>query len=255
MAQDYSSKWVRGASTFSFVAPYELEVWEEEEIHYDIPSAKAKGGDGEYQEDATADPRIVTVTGILQGSDATTLRGYWDTLTGALLGKTEGQLYKSSDRYINGRVIFVKRDPDDGLNNLRWTMGLRCADPYYYETTTQSVSLAVGTTAITGGGTVPALPFFSLVVSSIGTAGTFTVTHPGTGQSFVLTPSATGTYLIDCALGTITVGGVDASAQFSGSLMDLGLIVATSSITIAATGSATLTGASTISWRRRYASS
>lgn len=254
MSADFVSKIIRGGSTFLFDDPHELERWGEEGIDRNVVSAETPGADGEYQGGSTAGARLLTLPGILIGDDPDDLRDKFDELLGALDGEMGGPeltVYKHSDRYIMGRLNFLRRDEDQGLSNLLWTLGLRCADPFWYENTADSINFgATGVaTAITPGGTYPALPTITFVVTN---PGTITVSYAGTGESFVITPTANGTYVIDCAAGTVIKDGTtDVISIFSGSFLEGGLLPPASTIMHTLSGGATVS-TKTVGWRKRY---
>ncbi len=250
---DFQFSWVQNGNTFNLSGDYTPEEWGEDEATNKIPSVELEGAEGEYQGDAYLGVRLVTVPFRLMaespdGPDE--LRSAIDALVKALMpGPAEGpgKLYKHSDRYIEGRVAFIRREKDIGLNDAGLIIGLRCADPFWYASTTDTLALSAGANAITAGGGYPALPVFTFVCTVIGT---ITITHAGTGQSFILTLSATGTYVVDCAAGTVTKDGTtDAISMFSGEFLDEGLVVAASTITLG--GTATLSDAD-VDWRKRW---
>jgi phage-related protein len=256
MGADFIHKIQRGSNvyTFSDTSPTEYRQWEEDELRFTVPSAETPGTDGEYQADGSAEARMVTLPGHLQGDDPDDLRDKWDALVTALTGggphSAEAKVYRHSDRYIAGRVVMVKRDSDEGFNFLEWTLGLRCADPFYYADSTETVALATGggATSLTVIGGYAPLPVFTLEVSH---QGTVQVSHGG--HSFTLTLTSTGTYLVDCALGVVVKDDTDdAIDTFSGEFFDEGLILGATSITIALSDGATLSDAS-VEYRPRWA--
>jgi phage-related protein len=254
MSADFISKIIRGGSTFNFSDPYDLEKWGEEEFVRNPQAAETPGSDGEWQGGSTASARLLTLPGILIGSDYSDLRTKFDTLLAALDGEMNGPeltVYKHSDRYIKGRLAYLRRDEDNGLDYLLWTLGLRCADPFWYDNTADSFTFGATTvaTAITPGGTYPTLPTITFVVSN---PGTITVVYAATGEGFAITPLANGSYVIDCAAGTVIKDGTtDVISIFTGSFLESGLLPSASTITMTLSGGATVSS-KTASWRKRY---
>ena len=252
MAVDFVVKWVNGSSTFTLSDPYDVTDFGEDEVRYRIPSADAIGTDGEYQEDSFADPRTVWLSGMIISTSADALRTSWQTFAKAFAKGTAGQLYKSSDRYINGRVFSLHRDMDEGLNYVNWSLVIRAYDPWWYDSSISTNSLSLsGSVSIAAGGTYPALPIISIQVTVVG-PGTFTITNGTTGQAFTITPNVIGLYQIDCSAGTVTVNGsTDGISLFSGSFWDMGFLPDAQTITTSTTGGCTMSAASLL-WRRRY---
>jgi hypothetical protein len=193
----------------------------------------------------------VTLPGILMASSAQELRDRRDVLSAALVQGAEGQLFRHSDRFLNCRCQGLSWGQDDGLDSIPWTVRFRTADPLYYEAATQTLPLVLGSNAITAGGGYPPTPIFTFVVTH---SGTLTVTHAATGQSFVLTLSATGTYVVDCQAGTVIKNGTtDVIDEFSGEFFDQGLAKGASTITLTAGASLTInTSGTQVQWVRCY---
>jgi phage-related protein len=252
MSADFVSKIIRGGSTFAFSNPYELEKWGEEEFARNPVVSETPSADGEWAGGSTASARLLTLPGFLIGDDPGDLRSKFDVLLAALDGEANGPeilVYKHSDRYIRGRLSFLRRDEDNGLSGLMWTLGLRCSDPFWYENTASTLALSSGANAITPGGTYAALPSFTFVVTTIGT---ITVVYAATGEGFAITPLVTGSYVVDCAAGTVIKDGTtDVISIFTGSFLESGLLPSASSISLTLSGGA-VCSAKSVAWRKRW---
>jgi hypothetical protein len=260
MATDYAAKWVRGGTPFSFASPYEIARVEADKAEYSIPTATAALTDGEYQNNAYLTGRVIQFGGFLIGSSSQDLRDKWDTLSAAIAGRAEGKFYKHSDRYVSGRVVNLSREEDEGLNYLRWSVAIRCSDPYYYDDTTNLQILSSGANAVTVGGGYPAAPALTFAVSSAGTPGSYFQVTADSGQYFRVAPATIGTAVVDCRqglvyryyTGTPTVS-YDATNDFSGSFLEQGLPASGASLTLSNIGTPGVILTQTrLTWQKRY---
>lgn len=254
MSADLASKWIVDGATFNYTAPYEISEWAAERLNYRIPSGDTPGEDGEYQEDSSAEARIITLHGKVMAADGSpdTLRTYLETLIGAHARRTQGKLYRNSDRYILARVVYAEAGVVDGLPANEWEIGFRSGNPFFYDDTETHVSLGsgAGVTAVTPGGSVNTRPRLVLAVTHVGT---ISITVSGTGQQMILVADATGSYTLDSdaipepsALRSTT----DVLSQVSGEFVEL--VPAAQNVTIGLSGGATLSAAD-IYFRKRYA--
>lgn len=267
MAVDYVISWVQDGETFHFTDPWDPDAFDDSSgFNIAIPESEAPGYSESYQEDSYARPRSVTLTGRITPESpfvAATpdgIRDALDALAGALTEGSAGQLYRNSDRYLNARVaLFRESERDQGYVTRAWMVGFDCADPFYWDATAQSaVALPTtdgGTVTLTPGGSAVALPVITLVVPSGAIGETITLTLPTSTLNplpAALTPSVAGTYVLDTTNGTVTVGGVDYSADFTGQLLRLSHR-GSSLLTVNLSSSGILTSG-TIQWQRRWRS-
>lgn len=265
MSADYLSKWVytrKNASTgaleevtFAFSSPFEIAKWDSEETKLRIPSTANPNGDGEFAEDAFLEPRFVSVRGLLvdDSDDMDALRDNFDQLVGAAFGGGRvGKLYKSGDRFLVCRCTGISRDEDDSLAAINWSLGFKASEVPAWQSnslTTVTLPQAGGLTTATISGVLPTPPRFTFAVS---TAGFINVSHTASGLSFAL-DAKVGTYIVDCAEGTVTKDGSDALADLLGALFELEP-GAGQRITITFSSGAALSADATMTYRARWQS-
>ncbi|MDX1932776.1 MAG: hypothetical protein SFU56_09245 [Capsulimonadales bacterium] len=245
---DFAKKWVYAGITTTFDAPTTamVEQWDEDEFRQNIPTESNAEG-REWQGEAVPDVRIVTIPIYLEGGTRQQLRDRWEAVACALAQPAEGTWYMHSDRYVTGRVNMIRKDLDEGMNFLRATIGLRCADPYWYKNSLTTATLTGGGNSVTIEGGNRPVPVFTFDTTG---AGDLTVTHDG--RSFVLAITDNAQYVIDCGTGTVTQGGVDALALMTGEFIEEGLRVGATTIGVTLGGTLALSSGS-VSYRPRWA--
>ncbi len=203
--------------------------------------AETPGRAGNYTAGGLLAMRRVQMSGIIAVPFGTDLRDTWEAFKAAHRPGVIQALYAHTDRYLLAEVSGVGKAEYDSLayRQLQFDVDFACSDPYWYDVDTTTTTGLAGGGTVTAGGTAPGAPLWTLVVSSIGTAGTITITNTTTGEAFVLTPAATGTYLIDALAETVVRSSVDVSEQSAGVIPTLA--VGANTITVDLTGSATLT--------------
>ena len=130
--------------------------------------------------------------------------------------------------------------------SLHYQCDYKLGDPFSYSTTVNTESLAVGSTVgVTAGGTRPAVPTLTVVVSAAPAGGQIYIHNVTTDETCYLYPTITGTYVINSRTESFPQGGFDAFAgQF------LSLAVGSNPISVLTSSGATVSSA-TISWRNR----
>lgn len=248
MATDFAKSWVYDGVTTSLDNPDDgiVEQWDEDEYRRNIPSESDAEG-REWQGDSVPDSRTVTVPLYVEGTDRDALRAAWQVLAMAFDQPGEGKLYLHSDRYLVGRFNSLRKQVDEGANYVLATVGIKCADPYWYAGSTVSATLTISTNSVTITSGARPIPVFSFQTTG---AGNLTVAHDG--QTFVLAIAASGVYAVDCGAGTVTKDGVAAMSLMSGEFIEDGLKVGSTSIVVSKTGSLALTTGS-VTYRPRWA--
>jgi len=231
----------------------------DEEIGHRQRMTKAFARDGAFADDSLFDPRRVTFAGTLTGAagaqDAASLRAAWDGFRAAHAAGPTRKLRIDSDRYLNARVETVT-DKFDGLMH-EMTLSFMAFDPFWYGDQQNSLPLTVnGNTIVSTAGTAYSWPVFSFVVSAAPAGGLITLAN-AQDTLFSFAPPAAGTYMVDCGSEAITDGsGADQFAYMTGDLpilvAGIGIYGAPNTLTLTATGGATLSSAS-VSWQDRWA--
>ena len=135
-----------------------------------------------------------------------------------------------------------------GSSTLAW---VESASPYI-----TALPASPNSSSFTTGGTVYCLPIITLVVSSVGAAGGpliyGVVTGGGVTWSFMLAPTSTGTYIVDCTRQRqrVTLAGADVTNIFTGTFPRL-TGNASNSVTIGLSGQAALSSAS-LTYQNRW---
>jgi phage-related protein len=180
-------------------------------------TADTPGADGAFTAGGLLDKKVVTLSGMIAKADGT-LRDAWEAFRAAHAPGLPQALYLYSDRYMFAEVTGITNSKFNALANLQieFEVQFTGCDPFTYDTSVTTTSGLDAGGTVTAVGTAPGAPIWTLVIDDIGTNGSVTVTNTTTGQAFTLKPAATGTYLIDSRLQTVTLSGVDVSDQFSG---------------------------------------
>jgi phage-related protein len=247
MSTDFAAKWAYktadGADAlYAFGWVVTVESVDDGEASAAIPSL-ALGIDGDADAPGTLEARTITIRGKIDADTPDDTRDAIDGLTLAFRTGRYGQFFKHSDRYCVAQVKALSVGTDDGLPLREWSALLRCADPLTYASSLQpSVALVAGANAIVPGGGYWTAPTI-----------TFTVTTPGditvaaSGRSFTLSPAAAGTFVVDCAAGTVMQGATSRIDRFSGQF--LRLAPEGSSVVVTLSGGAAVSAIS-LQWRR-----
>lgn len=214
--------------------------------------ADTPGRHGGYSAGGLLAARKFPISGIIVGTSASDTRDKIEAFTAAHAPGSTNPFYYYDDRYINAEVSGISNMEYDGTAMIHVPFDVEfaaIADPWLYDVTINTTTgLAAGGT-VTTGGTAPAAPIWTMVVSSFGTNGSITLNNTTTGEILVFAPTLTGTYLINNLLETLTRSGTDYSANMQGVIP--GLAVGGNVITISLGGSATLSALS-VSWQDRY---
>lgn len=243
MGVDFAASWIQNGNTFNFVAPYGINEAEDGGISWEVPEEAFSGYDGAYQDNSFARPRDFTLHGTMNSTnpvDPNQLRNQFDYMAQWFTKGAAGKLYvPNSDRYLNCRVAnFPPAETFVGFPNLKWRLGLRAGDPYFYDSTAQaSLPLPLGTTTFTVGGSASALPIITVVVSETAAEWSVKLEFNPWVSNYLMTlplsftvPSTTegglgaGTYTIDCSTTPPRAtfqDGTDVTNYVSGQMLEL----------------------------------
>lgn len=232
----------------------------EEEMAYDDGSYMAPTG--------FYAPRLFSAVFEIDSADATltSLQDRVDALTAAHPKGAAGRLYRKVyegatvlwNRYIPVRVVGYVKAPMTGLpHGQRVTILFRSWLPLWHEDTItgltlpRSQNLSAGANSVTPGGQERVAPIWTVNFTSITGTPVLSFTESLEGRAFSLSPTATGTMILDMTSGepVLTRSGVDVLSELSGDPFKLS--AATQSVTRALTGTATITTCK-VEWRRRY---
>ena len=213
-----------------------------------IGSSETPGRSGGYAGAQYAAERKISLTGTLTGATYTVLHDNWSNLVAAHDVSGPQPLSIRTGWYFNATVESFA-DSEREIDHIQWDATYVCADPYQYSTTLSAPTLATTGGTITGVlGNKNALPVLTLTVSAAPANAYVTVSNTTTGESFTLFPDATGAYIIDSLLETVTRSSVDKMATFQGRFVSLK--PGSNVFTITVTNGATLS-AVTINYRAR----
>jgi phage-related protein len=195
--------------------------------------------------------RTVTIEGVLKRDAGTydDLLADWSALCAALDTEEAAPLVVRTGWYLNA-VCESLNDTERGPAYIRYEANFRCSDPYFYAVgAAASAGLASGANAVNGvGGNRPCLPVCSFPVTALGSGGTITVTVGA--RSFVLTPTALETLVVDCLEENLTgAGGADRFGRFDGEF--LALQPGNNTVTVTLGGGLTIGGAAVLTYRAR----
>lgn len=194
--------------------------------------------DGSYSAGGLAGPRRFTMRCVLSASTADSLRTTFRTVAALFRPGSARKFYKHSDEYVWAEPEGITEIKYGAMQRawMRFQVGFFCADPYIYSNSeTTQASLAAGGT-INNGGSVSALPTFTLVIDDIGSDGTVTLENETTGESFTITPAGTGTYIINTRDETITKSSADMTTEVSIDSRFLTLAAGSNTLTVSTTG-------------------
>lgn len=213
-------------------------------------------------------PRMLTATFDLDSADTslTSLSDRIDTLMAAHPRGAAGRLYRKIyeggttlwNRYIPVRVAGYLRGPMPGIPyGQRLSVLFRSWYPLWHEDTItgltlpRSATLVNGANAITPGGIERVAPTWTINFTAITGTPVLTFTESLEGRAFSLSPTTTGTMILDMsgAEPVLTRSGTDILAELSGDPFTLASAAQT--ITRALTGTATITTC-TLEYRRCY---
>lgn len=212
--------------------------------------AETAGRDGIVSQGALLGPKRVAIRGIVRASSVATMESAWQALKSGL-GRTRQPLIlpTNTDIRYQAELESLTRSTDPRAWAFSYEAGFLVP---------AGVAEAVSATSVTGltsgantisapAGDEAALPAITLVVSVVGT---ITLTASA-GQTFVIAPTTTGTYIIDSEAETITKSGADASSAWTSGAFPTLTPGASNTLTIGLAGGATLTSAS-LTYRARY---
>lgn len=219
-------------------------------------TAETPGRDGDYSADGLLSARRFTMSGILQASTADALDTAWLAFRAAHRPGAAKVLAVAADRYRIAKPDGITKVVLDSMSGtwLKWDVAFYCSDPFDYSPTETTVTGLEAGGTVTNDGSETTLPVLTLVVSDDGPGGSITVANVSTSQSFVLTPSAPGTYEIDsggtAGFESITVSDVDMSGEMTGDF--LALAAGANLLTVTLADGATVSALSCV-FRARWA--
>lgn len=234
---------------------------------YDLPGRIQLMGDDIALRPRTADPAGrdgIISQGALLGAKRIPIRSRvvctsfsaaetaWQAIKAGLAPRVRRALIlpQATDRRYQAEVESLTRITDPALWTFDYEVGFLVPSGCSEAVTATSVTgLTSGANTISSpSGDEEALPTITLVVSVIGT---ITLAADLGGQSMVIAPTSTGTYLINSEAETITKAGVDASSIWSSGAFPTFVPGSANTLTITLAGGATLTSAS-LTYRARW---
>lgn len=228
------------------------------------PTADTPGVDFTFTERGRLESRRLEIEGLLSAADPESLRTAKDAFKAAHGSFTPAAFTLWTDRYCWGLLDGPLQDVLDNHRWWQWEAALFCGDGFLYSTTESSQALTVGApTTVTAGGSAYATPYIEFTLSAAPSGGQVTITNATTSEQFICHSTLTGLHTLYCGPNCTNDYAVNfarkdrlwhategqATRYMDG--VNPRLKVGANSITIAATGGATVSSA-TVKWRNRY---
>ncbi len=237
----------------SYTLPGKIQTISEA-VAAELSTWKPSGKGGQGSEESLLAPKRITIAAIANYGSVALRDAGWEAIkAGLAVGPLRALIAYdtlSPARYHEARVEQLVP-----TLNPQFPFALRYEATFFVPSGVALASTATAPTLTSSGGTVSApagtesaLPLFGI---SMSTAGEVILTNSTTNESITLVTTATGTVYLDSSAETITRSGSDVSSEWSaGQFLTLAPGVA-NTITVAAGGSAVVSGL-TLSYRARW---